>query len=80
MEKIAITKNQAEALRAEFVEINQMQQLLNTKYTSSKRMTDAIIRDAGKEPDDFERFPQIEEIKGEASLILKPLGSTNGQG
>lgn len=76
--KITITKNQAESIRAEFAEINQMQQILQAKFQSSKRMTDAIIKDAGKDPSEFEGFPQLEEIKGEHSLVLRP--TVNGQG
>jgi hypothetical protein len=69
--RIPLTKNQAEAIRAEITEINQLIQAVQIKQAANKRMVDMITRDAEQDPDAFSEH-QLEEKNGKIVLLLKP--------
>jgi len=68
--RVSITKNQADALRADITEINQMIQMTQMKSASNKRLVDMIVRDAEQDPVLFARY-EIEEKNGQFYLIAK---------
>jgi len=68
--RVSITKNQADALRADITEINQMIQMTQMKSASNKRLVDMIVRDAEQDPALFARY-EIEEKNGQFYLIAK---------
>jgi hypothetical protein len=69
--RIDITKNQADAIRADITEINQMQQILQLKMQANKRMTDTIVLDADKKPADYKNY-ELEEKGGKTVMVLHP--------
>ena len=73
-DKILLTKNQADALRADITEINQMIQIVQMKQASNKRMADMIVRDANEDPANFSEY-KLEEKDGKTYLITQ---RTNG--
>jgi hypothetical protein len=67
--QIEITKNQADAIRADIIEINQLQEVLRLKMTHNKRMTDMIVRDAGKKPEEFATY-ELKDDGGKTMMVL----------
>ncbi len=72
MTRIEITKHQADAIRADIIEINQLQDVLRAKMQHDKRMTDMIVRDHDLEPSDFQSYELVEE-KGKVFMKLNPV-------
>ena len=70
--RIPVTKNQADAIRQDIMEINQLQDVLQTKMQHNKRMTDMLVRDADLDPKDFQNYQLVEE-KGKVFMELKPV-------
>lgn len=75
--RIQLTKNQADALRAEITEINQMIQVTQIKRQVNKRMVDMIIRDADQDPAGIEDYA-LEDRDGKTFMVLKRAGGVNG--
>jgi hypothetical protein len=69
--RISITKNQADALRADITEINQMVQLVQMKNASNRRVVEMIVRDADQDPALFAKYT-VEEKNGKFELISVP--------
>jgi hypothetical protein len=69
--RIPLTKNQADALRADITELNQMQQLYMLKSAANRRMADMIVRDANLDPKEFPEY-ELEEKDGKFLMLLKP--------
>jgi hypothetical protein len=72
MKRIAISKNQADAIRADIIEINGMQDVLRIKMQHNKRMTDVLVRDADLDPEKYLNYKLVEE-KGKMFLELTPV-------
>lgn len=70
--RIPVTKHQADAIRQDIMEINQLQDVLQTKMQHNKRMTDMLVRDADLDPKDFQNYQLIEE-KGRVFMELTPV-------
>jgi hypothetical protein len=70
--RIPVTKHQADAIRQDIMEINQLQDVLQTKMQHNKRMTDMLVRDADLDPKDFQNYQLVEE-KGKVFMELAPV-------
>lgn len=69
-QRIALTRAQASAIRADLAEINQAQAIVQVRARANKRLTDMIVADAGLNPDDFSsyRLTDGEEVYIELTL------------
>ena len=76
--RLPITKNQADAIRAEITEINQLIQVLQVKRAAYKRLTEMIARDLDLDPANFEDA-EVDDKGGKLVMVLRPKqGLVNG--
>lgn len=71
MIEIPLTYNQAEALRADIAEINNLAQAHQVKVSMHARHRDAIVKDGGADPATVEVF-EVVEINKNFYLRLTP--------
>ena len=71
MTEILLTKNQAEALRSDIADINNLAQAHQIRVSMHARHRDAIVKDSGAEPARVESF-EVVEINNEFYLRLMP--------
>ena len=69
--KIALSKHQADAIRADHQELTQLERLRQVKVEANARHTSTIVLDNGHFPDNMERYDLAEE-SGVTYMVLHP--------